>query len=447
MGALTIFNKATITNPVLTGYNTSYSPQSVVVSGNYAYIVDASNDGLTILDITNHISPTLVGSLYGTGSPNYLSYAYALILDGDYAYVVSMTDDALVAIDVSTVTAPTLAGVGRDSNHLESPKDLVKSGNYIYIASYGGVSSSALSVWDVTTPNAPAYFGKYSPGGTSSRVYTIRGVAISGNYAYCVSQYGVPGAGTGNLAVIDITAPATPSLYGALSHAKLLGGRSIAISGNYAYLVSDTADCMTVIDITDPANPAYLTDFGGAGTPNYMNLPTAITIVGNYAFISCSTDDSMVIVDITTPATPTLVAARAGLPNALNGCTGVAVSGDYVYVVGTGSVSSASIPSLFPINPLLRASGVERTFWAGVGGQSVYQTVLTMGGISTTYVSPLGPREPASVITPTPLPSGPGYQVADYEAWLVRTDLNTILKIFGRFPTYQDWLSRVKELQ
>jgi len=95
--------------------------------------------------------------------------------------------------------------------------------------------------------------------------------------------------------------------------------------------------------------------------------------------------------------------------------------------------------TVYPINPLLRASGIIRTFWAGIGGQSVYQTIITMGGIGTTYVSPISSREPPSAVTPTP-PSGAGYLREDYLLWIKQTDWVVIIRMFGHFPSYEEWL-------
>ncbi len=57
--------------------------------------------------------------------------------------------------------------------------------------------------------------------------------------------------------------------------------------------------------------------------------------------------------------------------------------------------------AIYPINELLRASGIVRTFFAGIGGQAVYQAILTLGGISTTHVSPIGGRQPSGAVPST----------------------------------------------
>ena len=106
-----------------------------------------------------------------------------------------------------------------------------------------------------------------------------------------------------------------------------------------------------------------------------------------------------------------------------------------------GFVKTAKVTmSVYPIDPLLRVSGIRRTFFAGIGGQSVYQTVLTLGGMSTLYISPISPREIESVVTPTPLPSGQDFSQASYERWLMNNDIADIMRIVGHFPSYREWL-------
>jgi len=93
-------------------------------------------------------------------------------------------------------------------------------------------------------------------------------------------------------------------------------------------------------------------------------------------------------------------------------------------------------------DPLRRVSGIVRSFWAGIGGQAVYQCELALGGMGTTYISPIGEREPASATEPSKLPSGQGYQYSDYQAWLNSGALlRDIVNFFGgKVPSYEEWV-------
>ena len=100
-------------------------------------------------------------------------------------------------------------------------------------------------------------------------------------------------------------------------------------------------------------------------------------------------------------------------------------------------------------DPLRRVSGIKRTFWSGLGGLAVYQCELALGGMSITYVSPIGSRDIPSAVTPltttrgaatTITPSGTGYLLSDYGKWLAGTSRDVIWKLFGKQPTYKEWI-------
>lgn len=102
---------------------------------------------------------------------------------------------------------------------------------------------------------------------------------------------------------------------------------------------------------------------------------------------------------------------------------------------------TANKGTVFPIDPLLRTSGIVRTFWAGIGGQSVYQTQLMLGGLESIYISPISKREPESAVKPQELPTGAGYTQVDFQRWLASgVSPGLIQAIFGHFPTYEEWL-------
>ncbi len=101
----------------------------------------------------------------------------------------------------------------------------------------------------------------------------------------------------------------------------------------------------------------------------------------------------------------------------------------------------------YPSDPLLRVSGLRRTFWSGLGGQAVYQCELALGGMSITYVSPIGDRDIPSAVTPltttagTFTPSGEGYRLRDYGVWLSGTTVDIQTRLFGHSPpTYNEWV-------
>jgi hypothetical protein len=84
------------------------------------------------------------------------------------------------------------------------------------------------------------------------------------------------------------------------------GARGIAKSGNYLYIASDTADAISVVDITTPTSPVWKTALTDTNTST-LNGARDIKIVGNYAYISCYDGDCFTVVDISNPLIPTIV--------------------------------------------------------------------------------------------------------------------------------------------
>ena len=111
--------------------------------------------------------------------------------------------------------------------------------------------------------------------------------------------------------------------------------------------------------------------------------------------------------------------------------------------------------TVFPTDPLLRVSGLRRTFWSGLGGRAVYQMELALGGMSITYVSPIGSRDIPSAVTPLTTaakmftPSGEGHPLRDYGTWLSGTTVDIQIKLFGHSPPlvneWLDWRKAVLE--
>ena len=52
----------------------------LAVSGNDAYVAAATDDAVTIIDISSPASPTFVGTISGAGSPNYLNNPVGILI-------------------------------------------------------------------------------------------------------------------------------------------------------------------------------------------------------------------------------------------------------------------------------------------------------------------------------------------------------------------------------
>jgi hypothetical protein len=143
------------------------------------------------------------------------------------------------------------------------------------------------------------------------------GVAVAGDYAY------VADFETGGLQVIDITDPASPAFAGSYDPGGYAFG--VAVSGNYAYVTNFTLG-LQAIDISDPENPALAGSYDTPGTARH------VVVAGDYAYVADMTS-GLLVIDISDPENPTLT----GSYDTADEAHGVAVAGTYAYVADFNS--------------------------------------------------------------------------------------------------------------
>ena len=178
------------------------------------------------------------------------------------------------------------------------------------------------SVWSTITYPLDFNISEVGSTGTLANLAGARDVYISGNYAYVASNT------ADSLTVIDISDPTTPTEVGTVTSANLDGARSVYVSGNYAYVASRDADSLTVIDISDPTTP---TEVGTTGTLSNLDGVVGIYVSGNYAYVTSFNAGSLTVIDVSDPTTPVEVVSTGTIAN-LDGAWNVYVSGNYAYV-------------------------------------------------------------------------------------------------------------------
>ena len=160
-------------------------------------------------------------------------------------------------------------------------------------------------------------------------------IAVSGNYAYVLDR------GIEDLKVIDISNPSSPSLQGSLGIGSF--PTSVAVSGNYAYVVDAGSKDLKVIDISNPSLPSL------QGSLGLGLFPNSIAVSGNFAYVVDELSADLKVIDISNPSLPSLQSSL-GIGSDPRY---VVVSGNYAYVVDSGSedlkvidISNPSLPSL-----------------------------------------------------------------------------------------------------
>ncbi|MEZ4808044.1 MAG: tail fiber domain-containing protein [Flavobacteriales bacterium] len=204
-------------------------------------------------------------------------------------------------------------------------------------------------------------------------------VAVSGNYAYVVDF------ASAGLQVIDISSPDSPVLSGSLGVGSL--PVSVAVSGNYAYVVGQGAGDLKVIDISSPGSPVL------SGSLGVGPAPACVAVSGSYAYVVGQGTSDLKVIDISSPSSPVLTGSLGVGSDPIF----VAVSGNYAYVVDITSDDLKVIDVSNPADPVLTGSLGIGTFPISVAVSGNYAYVIDPDTDDLKVIDVSSPASPALI--------------------------------------------------
>jgi hypothetical protein len=288
---------------------------------------------------------------------------------------------------------------------LSTPQVVTVAGNFAYV---GSSSSSSFQILDITNPLLPVKRGSLVGTGVvpAANLAYPRGIAISGNYAYVTSQ-------TNNaLQVINITNRDAPVAAGSLLNGAggaLLGAPyGIAVSGNYAYIASSSSNALEIVNIANPAVPVHA---GKLVDATKLLGARAVAVAGNYAYVVSNTGNTLTVINVSNPTAPTLAATLAhnAAGPLLAGPTAIAISGNYAYVTSATSNALQIIDISNPLVPVAKGALVSGT----AGAQLTTPSALTVVG-TTAFVTSSGTTKAVQIVdVSNPLAPTPRGQLLD----------------------------------
>lgn len=403
----------------------------VKVSGDYVYIANG-HSGISRIDVSIPTNPVEVG------------FGAQMI-----AYALEATDTRLYAIgyslgiyNIENSTSPTNVGMYDPDNFGSSNADIVVDGAYVYVSTEaGGVYimdiadiAQAYRVGSLIDPGYPDIEGDYAHGYQWNEKMDIvhvgsltipqvvgyldtsldgREVAVIGDFAYVVDDYGSPH-------VIDIADPAAPAVISMTS--AIPSVRDMVISGTYLYLAGNGSHVFDVTDLNDPQpistlgygdemvirdNLAYIggsdleiVDIFDPHNPNRIGNAQLfrsvddLAISGNYVYIV--DDTGLKIVDVTTPTLP----AKVGNISMTN-LGYIVTSGNYIYVSQGIGIYVFDVTD--PLNPVevnhMYTSAFYRINNMELSGQFIYVSAVE-GAFIIDISDPENPVEADSFETP-----------------------------------------------
>jgi hypothetical protein len=298
--------------------STPVNAHGVTVSGDHAYVAD-NGFGLRVVEITNPASLAIVGSVKTPASSSQSdSGPYGVAVDGSLAFVADGFGGLQVA-DISDPGSPAIVG----ALFVAGGRSVAVSGSYAYVAGAG------LAVIDISNPTSPPYVG--------SAQVPITDLTVTGTYAYVAG---------GSFQVIDISDPSAPTVVGTAGF-PIISAAGVAVSGSYAYVTDPSgydpdftqSGQLRIIDISNPASPTLVGSVHSTGGKVFSSSPlSGVAVSGDYVYIACPDGNdplmgpgSLQVVDVSRPTGPSTVAT---VPVPEFPCYSVAISGPYAYVTG-----------------------------------------------------------------------------------------------------------------
>lgn len=255
---LWIYNITNPASPILvsTTADDSAASLSISVQGIYAYI--AGGSGISVINISNPYAPSLV-TRYTVYNASFLTSIY---VQGQYAFVTDSNSFDLYIINISNPSSPVLVGLDTLPSSANSVDVL---GNFAYVAT----QSNGIYSINVANPSSLQVYGPFGDSG----IVSLRAV---GNYLYAADYY------NNYFEVINISNPEAPTV---MSKTSISSPNSVYIQGRYAYVASNGGSDIAVYDISNPSSPNLV------GTMATGTDPVALYVSGNYAYVVDHTAD------------------------------------------------------------------------------------------------------------------------------------------------------------
>ncbi|MDO9034285.1 MAG: C1 family peptidase [Methanoregula sp.] len=269
------------------------------------------------------------------------------------------TTQEFSVLNVTWKTDPTVSSIAPSTGHTGSISITDIEGTNFVNSADVMLKSSTLN---------PRHAGSLVNGTGGALLNDPARVTISGNYAYIASN-------TSNaLEIVNLSNPFVPVHEGRIVNgeggAYLDGPYDVAISGKYAYVASYRNDAIEIIDISNPSAPVHKSNISHGVGGALLKEPQRVVVSRNFAFVASSGSNALEIVNISNPLAPV---HHASLVSGAGGGSGaklltpydLAVIDDYpyVYVASFGSNALEIVNITDPAAPLHMGSVVN-----GAGG-------------------------------------------------------------------------------
>jgi hypothetical protein len=262
---LNIYDIRDLSNPVLLSFSRAFSACHIEYDDDsYVYVLGEDSDGYKFIstDVNNPLSPQVVSYGFAASDPVDLAFEGDIAIGACNIYMNTWENPcSIYRYDTSDPLNITRTGeINLDPDSLNS---VAISGDYAYVSSSNS-QPGELMVIDISDPGSFVI-------SSINDDYRWSMLAAQGNYLYNYKY--------DEFSIFDISDPA--SLRRIQTIDISLNAKDLAISGDYAYIVSRSSEShlLQAFDITDPSNPYLLS------TLDLSRIPARVKIYENYAYI------------------------------------------------------------------------------------------------------------------------------------------------------------------
>jgi hypothetical protein len=180
-----------------------------------------------------------------------------------------------------------------------------------------------------------------------------------------------------------------------LNNTTLDGATSVFVSGNYAYVTNRARDSLAIIDISNPADPVFISEEQGTTPGTTLNGAVSVFVSGNYAYVANRSHDSFSVIDIGGAQISNFAAGSAKMNNLLvdsfaqfsQGANigGALNVGSNALINGALTIQGTASSSLLSSNTnpaLIVSSG-----YVGIGTTTATQRLTVQDAQATGYVA------------------------------------------------------------
>ena len=275
------------------------------------------------VDVSDPRNPEKVGtfSVMDVPGPQHESYSFSSVKPCGQNLCLAAMQDGLVVLDLSDHAKPVYAG--RYDTQVAS--GLAVAGGLVYLVD----DMDGLHVVDVSDPSQPKAAGRMptSVGGFEFSVKEIseRGVFAQGETLYIADHaYG--------LTVVDISQPANPRRVGHYETPVPDSLFGVKVQGDYAYVIGRTSG-FRVLDVSDPAGMKEVS-YDNSRKNLYLQNPRGLEVIGDHAYIA-DANYPFHVYEISDPASPAQTGAVFD-EAASDGAEAVVIAGETAYLSGWG---------------------------------------------------------------------------------------------------------------